>query len=177
MLIEINDKIISTQIFERQFVCDLNACKGACCIEGDGGAPVTEEEVQIIEENLEKIKPYMRPEGIAAVEANGVVYHDEEFEPATTLVNGKTNYRCVASVPVLQYSGAPSISARVTGKWSGVTTSSATTVTANASGLATFSSAYTIKRGTCTFTVSGVTLSGWTYDPTQNIETKDSLTY
>ena len=89
MLIEINDKIISTQIFERQFVCDLNACKGACCIEGDGGAPVSEEEVQIIEDNLEKIKPYMRPEGIAAVEANGIVYHDEDFEPATTLVNGK----------------------------------------------------------------------------------------
>ncbi|MEN9291824.1 MAG: hypothetical protein RLZZ357_1668 [Bacteroidota bacterium] len=89
MLIEINDKIISTQIFERQFVCDLNACKGACCIEGDGGAPVTEEEVQIIRENLDKIKPYMRPEGIEAVEAQGVVYQDEDFEPATTLVNGK----------------------------------------------------------------------------------------
>lgn len=57
MLVEIKDKIVSTQIFERQFVCDLNACKGACCIEGDGGAPVTEEEIQIIEANLEKIRP------------------------------------------------------------------------------------------------------------------------
>ncbi|MFM8596412.1 MAG: DUF3109 family protein, partial [Flavobacteriales bacterium] len=89
MLVEINDKIVSTQIFEKQFVCDLNACKGACCIEGDGGAPVTEEEVKIIEQHLEQIKPYMRPEGIAAIEAQGVVYHDEDFEPATTLVNGK----------------------------------------------------------------------------------------
>jgi hypothetical protein len=89
MLVEINNKIVSTQIFERQFVCDLNACKGACCIEGDGGAPVTEEEVKIIEQNLEQIIPYMRPEGIKAIETSGIVYHDEDFEPATTLVNGK----------------------------------------------------------------------------------------
>lgn len=89
MLVEIQDKIVSTQIFERQFVCDLTACKGACCIEGNGGAPVTKEEVDIIEANLDKIRPYMRPEGIAAIEAHGVVYEDEDFEPATTLVNGK----------------------------------------------------------------------------------------
>lgn len=89
MLVEIQDKIVSTQIFERQFVCDLTACKGACCIEGNGGAPVTKEEVDIMEANLDKIRPYMRPEGIAAIEAQGVVYEDEDFEPATTLVNGK----------------------------------------------------------------------------------------
>ena len=89
MLVEIQDKIVSTQIFERQFVCDLSACKGACCIEGDGGAPVTKEEVAIIEANLDKVLPYMRPEGIAAIQAQGVVYEDEDFEPATTLVNGK----------------------------------------------------------------------------------------
>ncbi len=89
MLVEIQDKIVSTQIFERQFVCDLTACKGACCIEGNGGAPVTKEEVDFMEANLDKILPYMRPEGIEAVEAQGVVYEDEDFEPATTLVNGK----------------------------------------------------------------------------------------
>jgi hypothetical protein len=89
MLVEIQDKIVSTQIFERQFVCDLTACKGACCIEGDGGAPLTKDEVHIIEENLPQILPFMRPEGIAAVEAFGVAYEDEDFEPATTLVHGK----------------------------------------------------------------------------------------
>jgi hypothetical protein len=88
MLVEIEDKIVSTQIFERQFVCDLTACKGACCIEGDNGAPVTAEEVQIIEANFPKIKPFMKPEGIAAVEKNGVAYLDNDLEPATTLVNG-----------------------------------------------------------------------------------------
>jgi hypothetical protein len=89
MLVEIEDKIVSTQIFERQFVCDLSACKGACCIEGNGGAPVTKEEVEIMEAHLDKILPYMRPEGIEAIEAHGVVYEDDDFEPATTLVNGK----------------------------------------------------------------------------------------
>ena len=87
MLVEIENKIVSTQIFERQFVCDLTACKGACCIEGDNGAPVTAEEVKIIETYLPQILPFMRPEGIAAVEAQGVSYLDHNLEPATTLVN------------------------------------------------------------------------------------------
>lgn len=88
MLVEIDDKIVSTQIFDKKFVCDLNACKGACCIEGDAGAPLTKEEVSILEENLDAIKPFMRPEGQKAVEKSGVFYMDEENEPVTTLVNG-----------------------------------------------------------------------------------------
>lgn len=87
MLVEIGDKIVSTQIFERKFVCDLNACKGACCIEGDAGAPLKLEEIDQLEDDLELIKPYMRPEGIAAVEENGVFYMDQDNEPVTTLVN------------------------------------------------------------------------------------------
>lgn len=87
MLVEIDDKIVSTQIFERKFVCDLNACKGACCIEGDAGAPLTLEEVDILEDTLEVIKPYMREEGIKAVEEQGVFYMDQDNEPVTTLVN------------------------------------------------------------------------------------------
>lgn len=89
MLIEIHDKIVSTQIFERKFVCDLNACKGACCVHGDAGAPLTIEEASILEEDLEKIIPYMRPEGIEAVEKTGVFYVDQENDTATTLVNGQ----------------------------------------------------------------------------------------
>lgn len=89
MLLEIQDKVVSTQLFERKFVCDLNACKGACCVEGDAGAPLSFEEVGVLEDALEQIKPYMRPEGIAAVEATGVFYIDPENEPATTLVNEK----------------------------------------------------------------------------------------
>lgn len=88
MLIEIGDKVISTQIFERKFVCDLNACKGACCIEGDAGAPLTIEEIDQIEEDLESIKPYMRAEGIDEVNKNGVFYMDQDNEPVTALING-----------------------------------------------------------------------------------------
>jgi hypothetical protein len=88
MLVEVKDKVVSTEIFKRKFVCDLNACKGACCVEGDAGAPLKKEEVSIIEENLEMIKPYMRQEGIEAVKSEGVSYLDQENEPVTTLING-----------------------------------------------------------------------------------------
>ncbi len=88
MLIEIGDKLISTEIFKRKFVCDLNACKGACCVEGDNGAPLSIEEVNLLEENIDVIKPFMRPEGISEVEKNGVFYIDGENEPVTALVNG-----------------------------------------------------------------------------------------
>jgi len=89
MLIEVEGNLVSTQIFEKKFVCDLNACKGACCIEGDAGAPLTLEEVDTIEDSIDVIKPYMRPEGIAEIEKNGVFYLDVDQEPVTALVNGK----------------------------------------------------------------------------------------
>jgi hypothetical protein len=53
-------------------VCDLNACKGACCIEGDAGAPLLEEEEKILNEIYAKVKPYMKKEGISKVENHGV---------------------------------------------------------------------------------------------------------
>jgi hypothetical protein len=87
-MLEIDKKLISLDIFDRKFVCDLNACKGACCIEGDAGAPLEMDEIDIIEENLDTIKPYMREEGIAAVEKDGVFYMDDDNMPVTTLVNG-----------------------------------------------------------------------------------------
>jgi hypothetical protein len=62
MIVAIDDKLISTEIFDQKFVCDLNACKGACCVEGDQGAPLTMEETKIMKEILEDVKPYMRPE-------------------------------------------------------------------------------------------------------------------
>ena len=87
MLVEVKDKVISTQIFEKKFVCDLNACKGVCCIEGHGGAPLAEEELSILEDGFEELKPYMREEGIRAIEEQGVFYIDQDNETVTTLVN------------------------------------------------------------------------------------------
>jgi hypothetical protein len=88
MLIEVKDKIVSTQIFDKKFVCDLNACKGACCIEGNSGAPLTLDEIDLLEDNIDKIMPFMRLEGIKEVESNGVFYMDEDNEAVTNLVNG-----------------------------------------------------------------------------------------
>lgn len=87
MIYAVDDKLISTEIFEQKFVCDLTKCKGACCIEGDQGAPLKMEEIADMEEVLEEVLPYMRPEGRAAVEAQGVAYIDPWGEPAVTLVN------------------------------------------------------------------------------------------
>lgn len=89
MLIEIQNHIVSTELFEQKFVCDLQACKGACCVEGDAGAPLTLEEVDLLEENLQEILPFMRKEGIESVDKTGVFYMDEDNEPVTTLVDGK----------------------------------------------------------------------------------------
>jgi hypothetical protein len=89
MLVEVKDKLVSTQILERKFVCDLNACKGACCIQGDAGAPVSLEEINQLEEDIEEIKPFMRQEGIDAIEKQGVFYIDQENDAGTTLVNNK----------------------------------------------------------------------------------------
>ena len=89
MLLEIKDKIVSTQIFEHKFVCDLQACKGACCIAGDSGAPLTLDEISILEDDIEAIKPYMRQEGIDVIESQGVFYMDQENDAVTSLVSEK----------------------------------------------------------------------------------------
>lgn len=88
MLIEVGDKIVSKEIFDRKFMCDLSKCKGACCVEGDDGAPLEVDEIKIIEEILPKIKPYMTPEGRAKVDKDGVYYTDRTGTPVTSLVKG-----------------------------------------------------------------------------------------
>ncbi len=87
-MIEIEDKIVSEDLFESFFCCDLPRCRGACCVEGDAGAPLEESEIAVIEEHLEAIKPYMTPEGIEAVRRQGVFEVDFDGDYATTLVNG-----------------------------------------------------------------------------------------
>ena len=89
MLVEIDDKIVSTDLFSEKFVCDLSKCKGACCVKGNGGAPLTEKEVELIEDNLEQIKPFMSEKGIHTIKDEGVYYLDEEDAPATKLIDKK----------------------------------------------------------------------------------------
>jgi len=88
-MIEIGKTIVSHELFERKFVCDLAACKGACCVEGESGAPLEEDELDILDDIFEKVKPYLRKEGIAAIEAQGKYVIDDDDEYTTPLVDGK----------------------------------------------------------------------------------------
>ena len=88
-MIEVEDKIISKDLFEKKFVCDLQQCKGACCVEGDSGAPLSKKEVDDIESNLSIIKEEMSPIGKKAIESKNFYYVDEDKEEVTSLVSGK----------------------------------------------------------------------------------------
>ena len=65
-MIAIDKTLISEDLLEKKFVCDLNACKGACCVAGDSGAPLEKDELPILDSILEKVKPYMVKKGIKA---------------------------------------------------------------------------------------------------------------
>ena len=87
-MIEVGKTIISRDVFKKEFVCNLSACKGECCIAGDAGAPLENEERDILESIYPKIKPYMRQEGIDAVALQGTsVYDEKDKEYETALVN------------------------------------------------------------------------------------------
>ena len=87
-MIQIADTIISEDIIENDFVCNLNACKGACCIEGDAGAPVDENELEIMEQIYPAVAPYLTEEGRAAIDAQGVYIKGSDGEWETPLING-----------------------------------------------------------------------------------------
>jgi hypothetical protein len=84
----INEILVSDSILEESFVCNLNACKGACCWEGDGGAPLETAELAVLEAIFEKTKPFLTPEGIEAVEKLGKFTKDEDGSFSTPLING-----------------------------------------------------------------------------------------
>jgi hypothetical protein len=89
LMFQLGKTIVSEEILERDFVCNLSACKGNCCIDGDAGAPLSAEETKIMEEIYPKVKPYLRPEGIAAIEAQGTWVKGEDGDFETTLIEGK----------------------------------------------------------------------------------------
>lgn len=88
-MIQVDDVILSEDIFTKHFVCDLSACKGACCIEGDAGAPVVLEEIDQIEENLEKMLPFLTEKGKKSIQKEGVFTVDTDGDYVTTLNDGK----------------------------------------------------------------------------------------
>ena len=88
-MIQVDDKIISFDVFEKQFVCDLSACKGACCVEGDAGAPLTDKELDVLPNIYNEVKSYMRTEGITEIEKQGFFVIDGDGDKTTPLVNNK----------------------------------------------------------------------------------------
>ncbi|NJX17238.1 DUF3109 family protein, partial [Tamlana crocina] len=81
-MFQLGKTIVSEEILKKDFVCNLSACKGACCIAGDAGAPLEEAETDILEDLYPKIKPYLRKEGIEAIEKQGpsIIGEDGEYE-------------------------------------------------------------------------------------------------
>jgi len=98
-LIEVNGVLLSTDIITEYFCCDLDACGGACCVEGDAGAPVTLDEIGQIEDSLPAALDDMSAEAREVVDRQGVAYTDVEGELVTSIVNGKdcvfTCYGCL----------------------------------------------------------------------------------
>lgn len=88
-MFQIQDTLVSLDLAEEFFCCDLSKCLGACCIEGDAGAPVTPAEVEKIKESLPAIEADMLPRALEEVRRNGVTYTDEEGDLVTTLLDGR----------------------------------------------------------------------------------------
>jgi Fe-S-cluster containining protein len=88
-MIEVGNTLVSLDVLEEYFLCDLKACHGACCVKGDSGAPLDENEIDYLEESILKITPFLRQEGIEVIEKQGVFIKDVEHERVTPLVNGK----------------------------------------------------------------------------------------
>jgi hypothetical protein len=85
----IQNVLISDEVMEANFHCDVAVCKGACCWEGDFGAPLEEHEIDILSNILEDIKPYLSPAGIEVLEAVGpAIYYDDMQKMGTPLYNG-----------------------------------------------------------------------------------------
>lgn len=87
-MLQIDDTIISLELLDERFVCDLTVCKGSCCIEGDDGAPLEDDEVKIIEDLLPIIWDDLTEKSKEIIRKQGVSYIDQDGEPVTSIVNG-----------------------------------------------------------------------------------------
>lgn len=88
-MIQIEDTLVSLDLVERHFLCDLSHCKGACCIEGDSGAPLEEKELAELEKVLPAVWDDLSPQARQVIEKQGVAYIDVEGDTVTSIVNGK----------------------------------------------------------------------------------------
>ena len=105
-MLQIGDALVSLDVVERHFLCNLDACRGACCIEGDAGAPITEEEYRQLQELLPQLLDDLTPAAREVIARQGVAYVDEEGDLVTSIVGGKDcvftcygeNGRCMCAI-------------------------------------------------------------------------------
>ena len=88
-MIAIDNVLVSDLVAEAKFVCDLTKCKGGCCEDGDAGAPLTTEELDILNQVYDIVKPYLTKEGIRTIERRGRYLYDKEFGWVTPTIEGK----------------------------------------------------------------------------------------
>ena len=88
-MFQLGKTIVSEELLKEEFVCNISACKGECCVAGDAGAPLIKEEVEILENVFEKVKPYMSKKGIDAVHEQGTSIITPSGDLETPLVNDK----------------------------------------------------------------------------------------
>ena len=87
-MIEVGNVLVHEDIIDNDFVCNISKCKGICCIEGDAGAPLTENETKILEDIYPKVKPFLTDKGIQAIEQQGTHTVDADGDLTTTCVDG-----------------------------------------------------------------------------------------
>ncbi len=88
-MFQIQDTIVSLDVIEEDFFCDLDACKGICCVEGDAGAPVEKEELSLLNEVLPVIWNDLSPQAQEVINKQGVAYIDVDGEYVTSIIDGK----------------------------------------------------------------------------------------
>lgn len=89
MILQVGDVILTSEILTECFCCDLDACKGACCVEGDSGAPLLLDEVAPLEEVLDEVWPQLSAKAQSTIDKQGVAYTDAEGDLVTSIVDGK----------------------------------------------------------------------------------------
>lgn len=88
-MIKIQDAIVSLDIIERFFLCDIDACHGQCCIDGDAGAPITDEEYEKLQEITPVVWPYLSAKAKEILQAQGPAYYDSDGDLVTSIVDNK----------------------------------------------------------------------------------------
>ena len=105
-ILQIGNVLLSSDILTEEFCCDLDVCHGACCVEGDAGAPVTLDEIAEIEDSLDTVWPMLSASAQAVIDHQGVAYTDRDGDLVTSIVNGKD---CVFTAPLDPPEGGKSL--------------------------------------------------------------------